>query len=324
MASDTFASSWNSLASQSHLPAELQVGDDGSTDDTLAILEEFQERAPFPVHINVNSRRLGYGENFIQTALRCGSGWIAFCDQDDVWLPQKVERCVEIIASGPADLQLVVHDALVIDEAGAEIGPLRGWPDLQAFPRLSLPPIWFCSGLSQVFNRRLLIEFPSANRCMGWVDVPDAHDVWIPFLAGTTGTVIRIGEPLALYRRHRHNASPIPWEDGVTAVSAGDPFQVSRHVAAVAQALTALADRVPELRARALLSDAAGQNEELAERLRMWAEFNDSGSLARRLALLTKLIALGAYATGGYFTRGKRALLSDLGQAIKPRPGAPG
>jgi glycosyltransferase involved in cell wall biosynthesis len=60
-----------SLASQSVLPAELQVGDDGSTDNTLEIVEEFARTAPFPVGIARNERQLGYGENFIQTARRC-------------------------------------------------------------------------------------------------------------------------------------------------------------------------------------------------------------------------------------------------------------
>src|SRR5689334_21153590 len=96
------------------LPTELHVGDDGSTDDTVAILEAFAARAPFPVHLIVNEVNLGFGENFIQTAKRCSSTWIAFCDQDDLWHAEKAGRCAELIAKGPDDTKLVVHNARLV------------------------------------------------------------------------------------------------------------------------------------------------------------------------------------------------------------------
>ena len=79
------------LAAQSVLPAELVVCDDGSTDDTLAILERFAITAPFPVRVHRNSERLGYRANFLKCAGLCRSDLIAFCDQDDRWAPRKIE-----------------------------------------------------------------------------------------------------------------------------------------------------------------------------------------------------------------------------------------
>src|SRR5690242_8630981 len=102
-----------SLLNQDLAPLELVVGDDGSTDDTLAILKNFSVRAPFPVRITSNPKQLGYGENFLQAASRCTGDWVAFCDQDDVWLPSKLARCAEAIESAPADLGLIVHGAIV-------------------------------------------------------------------------------------------------------------------------------------------------------------------------------------------------------------------
>jgi glycosyltransferase involved in cell wall biosynthesis len=52
-----------SLAEQTLMPAELVVTDDGSRDDTLAILEKFSKTAPFPVHVHHNEERLGYRAN---------------------------------------------------------------------------------------------------------------------------------------------------------------------------------------------------------------------------------------------------------------------
>ena len=80
----------NSLLDQRHLPLELVIGDDGSEDETLVILERFAGRAPFPVLVQRNVRRLGFRENFIRTAERCRGELITFCDQDDIWHPDNL------------------------------------------------------------------------------------------------------------------------------------------------------------------------------------------------------------------------------------------
>src|SRR6478609_12105203 len=92
----------DSLAAQTQLPDELVVGDDGSSDDTLAILEAFAASAPFPVRVDRNETRPDYGDNFMRTALRCTGDYIAFCDQDDVWLPEKIERCAAAMTAQDA------------------------------------------------------------------------------------------------------------------------------------------------------------------------------------------------------------------------------
>ena len=87
-----------SIAQQTLLPCELVVRDDASTDGTLTIVEEFASHAPFPVRIHKNDVRLGYPDNFMQAAILTNGDWIAFCDQDDFWLPQKLERVLAIAA----------------------------------------------------------------------------------------------------------------------------------------------------------------------------------------------------------------------------------
>ena len=67
-----------SLLGQRHLPAELVVGDDGSEDDTLAILQRFSQKASFPVFVHRNADRLGFRRNFIRTAERCRGELISF------------------------------------------------------------------------------------------------------------------------------------------------------------------------------------------------------------------------------------------------------
>src|SRR4051812_16300560 len=79
-----------SLALQTRLPAELVVCDDCSTDRTIDIIDEFIARAPFPVRVARNESRLGFVNNFMRAAQGCRADLIAFCDQDDIWEPNKL------------------------------------------------------------------------------------------------------------------------------------------------------------------------------------------------------------------------------------------
>src|SRR5580700_9119831 len=79
-----------SLASQTVKPLELVACDDGSTDETIALLQSFSASAPFTVRIIQNVNRLGYKQNFMKAASLCKGSLIAFCDQDDIWNDNKL------------------------------------------------------------------------------------------------------------------------------------------------------------------------------------------------------------------------------------------
>ena len=110
----------DSFARQILLPSELIVCDDGSTDSTVSIINTFSLSAPFPVVIVHNSARLGYTANFLQAAQICQGELIAFSDQDDEWLPQKLARILQ--ASKESDAFLIAHAAEWVDEDGNPTG----------------------------------------------------------------------------------------------------------------------------------------------------------------------------------------------------------
>ena len=297
-----------SLAAQTLLPCELQVGDDQSTDDTLAILEQFAASAPFPVQIHRNEKKLGYGENFIQTALRCNADWIAFCDQDDIWLSQKLARCWQAIEHSAEDLQLVVHNLLRFDEKNTS-SLAYDWPELSVCPRFSYWPGSFDLGFSQVFRRSLIYNFPTQDRKLPWVGVTDAHDVWVSFLASSTGTTARIGEPLVLYRQHSTNASlaiPAP-EQPLWGKEAQNSFE------AVAQTISSMA----EILARLQLGEAEDHYRKVAQRFATRARIYLGKNPARSFMCL---LMSGAYASGDYSKFGRRAMVEDLRAIISRWP----
>jgi glycosyltransferase involved in cell wall biosynthesis len=273
-----------SLRTQTLPPTEVQVGDDRSSDETLEIVEEFSRRAPFPVQVTVNSTRLGYGENFIQTARRCSGKWIGFCDQDDIWKPHKLERCAEQIGG---DVTLITHSAEIVGT-----GQLPTFHGSQRNPPLSLSPRWFCLGFCQIFDSRIL-QFPRYK--LPWAAVQDAHDVWVSFVAGMTGTIVSLGEPLAVHRRHEGNASnSLPELSG-------------EHIDFIDAASTIASDLG--------LASAAEHYARLAERLRKREALKDSGSIRK----LFELVASGAYKSGGYAHFGKRGLIRDVRTVIARR-----
>jgi glycosyltransferase involved in cell wall biosynthesis len=281
----------DSLATQTLLPAELQVGDDRSTDDTLDILEEFRSRAPFPVHVTVNQANLGFGENFIQTAKRCSSTWIAFCDQDDLWHPDKLKRCAQLIEIGPSDTRLVVHNARL---AGDTSGLLDSCDDVGVHRRLTLHPVTMWAGFRQVFHRDLLVR--SDWRCMPWREerYSDAHDAWIPLLAGATGSFIVTGEPLVDYRRHEGNITALQGEE-LPPLSPGSAFT-----------------QVAEIMDREGLVEQAAYFRAVARRHDLRRNLRSSPKFPARLRAFRELLLSGAYRAGGYERFGKRALIDDL------------
>ena len=94
---------------------EVVACDDGSTDDTLAILEGFRRRAPFPVRVERNPTNLGSTKNFEKAISLCTGDLIATCDQDDVWLPEKLALSQAWFAAD-ATRGLVFSNAEVVDE----------------------------------------------------------------------------------------------------------------------------------------------------------------------------------------------------------------
>ena len=111
----------DSILAQTLPPNELIVCDDVSADGTLAILDEFKQRSPFPVTIIANQNRVGVCKNFQNAIERCSGDIIFLADQDDVWLPCKFATVMAAFDSSPR-CGYVFSNAELIDEQGRGIG----------------------------------------------------------------------------------------------------------------------------------------------------------------------------------------------------------
>ena len=194
-----------SLAEQESLPLELVVTDDGSEDDTVSLIKGFARHAPFPVRFEKNIERLGYGRNFLKAAFICKGTHVAFCDQDDVWLPHKLSQVSAVLAA--SDYDLVAHSAQVVDRSLNWLGV--SFPDIDSTRPLTLEEMRggrFWPGFTLTVSRSLLRVLDSE---LGQIQTPHdekfAHDELICELACEQRSCFVISEPLALYRQHGNN-----------------------------------------------------------------------------------------------------------------------
>lgn len=209
-----------SFAGQARLPDELVVCDDGSSDATIAILEDFRSAARFPVRIHRNDATLGYVGNFERALSLCSGDIIFLSDQDDVWFSDKIERVVAEFEDRP-DAMVVLNDQVI---AGPDLNP-TGTTKLANIRRSGAPDYRFVTGCCSAHRRQWLsvvLPIPAIG-C--------SHDRWINEIAHRLGVAHILPVPLQLYRRHGENVSQSLFS------SASQPGRLSRTAARVSDAV---------------------------------------------------------------------------------------
>jgi glycosyltransferase involved in cell wall biosynthesis len=197
-----------SLRLQTRVPDEIVITDDNSSDDTWSIIEEFQVNSGIKVKIYKNDVNLGYGDNFMRAASLCSADLIGFCDQDDVWDLNKIERCASLLES--SNLLMCHHDARIVND-DFEAGGSLGNEGLGRFPvrANTMRSLWSSPrGFTQVFRSSLLELSPFRQQSIdhhSGKSAPMAHDQWIYLLATSFGKTEFIDEKLASYRQHASN-----------------------------------------------------------------------------------------------------------------------
>jgi len=195
----------DSLADQTHGDWSLVVSDDGSTDRGPDVLRQFARQHADRAVTLIDGPRMGFAQNFLHLlrAADPDTPFVSFCDQDDVWLPEKTARAVEALSTAPPGIPaMYCGRTLHCDE---NLAPMR------ASPRFKRPPSFrnalvqnIGGGNTVVLNNAALRMLATASlRVEGIV----SHDWWMyQMVTGAGGTVIYEREPGLLYRQHAGNA----------------------------------------------------------------------------------------------------------------------
>ncbi len=197
-----------SLAEQRRLPDELVVCDDASEDESAEKVRAFAAQAPFDVRFERNAQRLGTTANFERAVSLCSGDLIFLADQDDHWLPEKVEVQAAALEEDPA-MGAALSQGRVVDDARRPLG-YDLWEAVgfdageQAEVRAGHATAVFfrhvvAAGTTLAFRasfRPLLLPFP---------DLRSAHDAWIAFMLAAVSDFALIDQPLIEYRLHAGN-----------------------------------------------------------------------------------------------------------------------
>lgn len=192
--------SLEAIAAQTRRPDELVIGDDRSDDGTLEVIEAFARRAPFPVRVQVNEVRLGLAGNYDRTIGRTVGDVVALCDDDDVWLPDKLERQLEAL-SGPNDPLLAFTDAELVDERLVPLG--KRFFALESFAADSPAAALFATQLRTCVATTSTIAFRAELKTLA-LPIPEVWkpDWWLSSLAAASARAVWIDRPLIKYRQH--------------------------------------------------------------------------------------------------------------------------
>ena len=186
----------DSLLNQTYPNIEIIISDDASTDGTVSILEEFKNEQR--IQLFFQATNLGSSKNFEFAVEKTQGEFIAFSDQDDIWLPNKVQELYSAIGNS----YLVYCDSELINEQGEKLN--RKISDLKRMYTgnetagfILFNVVW---GHAMMIRRALLpfiLPIPPGI----------AHDIWIAFKAATISGIKYLDAPLTLYRQHESTAT---------------------------------------------------------------------------------------------------------------------
>lgn len=194
----------DSLFAQDYRPFRLIARDDGSADGTAAVLQAYAGRHP-GVELEIG-RRLGVAASFVTLLRNCQGrpgDYYAFCDQDDIWVPDKLSRAVAQLSTAARPSATLYCSRL--QYVDARLRPLG----LSALPR----HIGFCNAVVENIAIGCTCVFGSDIRDRVAVADPNdmmMHDWWAYLVATAFGDVVYDGAPTILYRQHGANTAG--WE----------------------------------------------------------------------------------------------------------------
>ena len=198
----------DSILSQTCKDWELYIHDDGSTDNTIAVVESYVEKYPNKIHLIDGKSTGGAKYNFFYMFGQVEAPYYMTCDQDDVWLDKKIELTYDkmLTIENKADVPCLVYTELrVVDsELNTIADTMSGYQSLDCHKRTINQFILQNSvtGCTMMVNRAL------RDKMLHITDIDNTimHDWWAALVAAQFGKTAFIDEPTILYRQHGDNS----------------------------------------------------------------------------------------------------------------------
>ena len=194
----------DSILEQTYSDFRLLISDDGSTDDTRKILEEYKNKDS-RIQVFFQESNLGVVKNFEFLLKKVESAYYMFSDQDDIWKAEKIEKSLNKIENDNCDL--VYSDLEVVDEklnvTYESYWKLKGiYNKIKKYNNFeSLYLNNFVTGCTIISKKELIDTYLPLPNTSKYV----LHDYWISLILSQNGKIDYIEEPLIKYRQHKNN-----------------------------------------------------------------------------------------------------------------------
>lgn len=201
----------DSILNQTYENWHLTISDDGSTDGTDLIADEYAAKYPEQITRVYSGVRFGNArDHFMWLSENCTSRYMLYSDQDDVFNPEKMSRLMDAMQKAERqwgrDLPILVFsDQTVVDEKLNVIEPSLMRCQKQAFDSFDYHALLIqnvVTGGAMMVNRplcSLAVQCRSRERII-------MHDWWMAATAARFGKIIYLDEPLSMYRQHGGNS----------------------------------------------------------------------------------------------------------------------
>lgn len=196
-----------SILNQSMKVDEIIVCDDGSTDKTLEILQEY------PITVYKNKKNLGYRLNFKKAMSLCTHEYTFLCDQDDIWETDKVKTMIEIMQKHP-NIHVLASSFKYIDSKDdlIHMKPKRNFSNNNLYPKPvkfeALVPVQFDEFLPMNYFQgcSLVLDKWIKNLALNNFDARLPHDWLISMIASSYQGMFFLNKSLFKYRLHDNNS----------------------------------------------------------------------------------------------------------------------
>jgi len=185
----------DSIISQTYTNIEIVIVDDGSSDNTINIIKDYQAQYPF-IFLFLNERNKGVTKTFERAVAESKGAFIAFCDQDDIWIADKIETLVKEIGEHDA----IYANSQLVDAAGNSLGrDFSAIMKMQSYysgtPFLLSNTVPGHAVLAKAVFLKRIVPFPAEL----------FFDVWVAYNAGGNNGIKFIDKTLVKYRQHESN-----------------------------------------------------------------------------------------------------------------------
>lgn len=188
----------DSILNQYNVDVQILVRDDGSNDNTLYVLNSYANTEKIDIIKGDNIGVVGSFFSLMREAVTRDFNYFAFCDQDDVWMDDKLKVAVDILSGHQHEPALYMSSFQMVDEN------LHSIPTNISRPNISVEGAFAsncATGCTMVFNKKLLELSLLAN-----YDDALMHDYWMYMVCLLTDGYVYYDEtPHIYYRQHGNN-----------------------------------------------------------------------------------------------------------------------